>query len=403
MKKITRLGLYLATGFAAFASLVVVGLPSHTSAQYAPAPIYNSTSTLQFTNVTDTQATIQFVPGNDQYQSIVQNRGLINIQYRPWSCGDDINTYSQVPCTTQYIQPTQLTFSYQNGIGGSFSAYPLPIMINNLIPGTKYRVWLGYGNSIQCIMAPCPTTTWNPEIYSFTTTSNGGSGGYGYQATQLSVTNITGNQAQVTIFPGADEFGNYAISRQDLRVRYMPISNPIYPVYNSTLVGTAGYVGTPYNYPEMPVVYTNDVNHPLPVMLSSLTPNTTYRLWLVHNTGNSYCDAGYPSCSTIQQRVSPQSWTLTTTSGYVNNGGLLTEKLYLGVRSSQVYTLEQFLVSNGYMTMAPDTYFGTKTFSALRLFQQAHGLDTDGVLGRKTRALINQLMGQNYVNYPLSQ
>ncbi len=401
MKKITRFGLYLATGFAIFASLVAVGLPSHASAQYVPAPIYNSTSTLQFTNVTDTQATVQFVLGNDQYQNIVQNQGQISIQYRPWGCGDDQNL-NQV-CTMMYIQPTQMTFSYQGGYNGGYSSVVATLALTNLMPGTKYRVWLGYGNNIQCFAAPCPTTTWNPEIYSFTTTSNGGSGGYGYQTTQLSVTNITGNQAQVSIFPGADEFGNYATSRQDLRVRYMPISNPIYPVYNSTLVGTAGYVGTPYNYPEMSVIYTNDVSHPLPVMLSSLTPNTTYRLWLVHNTGNSYCDIGYPSCSTIQQRVSPQSWTFTTTSGYVNNGGLLTEKLYLGVRSSQVYTLEQFLVSNGYMTMAPDTYFGTKTFSALRLFQQAHGLDTDGVLGRKTRALVNQLMGQNYTNHPIVQ
>lgn len=76
---------------------------------------------------------------------------------------------------------------------------------------------------------------------------------------------------------------------------------------------------------------------------------------------------------------------------------LLTQKLYLGKTHAEVKLLQKylnnhsFIVSNiGFGSPGNETYyFGLKTKAAVVKFQKAHKLTSDGVVGAKTRAVIN--------------
>jgi hypothetical protein len=128
---------------------------------------YWSNSTLSFSSITSNTAQVQLSLGNnDEYRNAVSNRQTIKIQYRPWMCGDDPETAPYTACPMIYIQPNVTSFAYDNY--GNI----LPAILSNLQPNTKYRVWLGYDNGIRCIQAPCPSDTWQNQLYSFTTSSN---------------------------------------------------------------------------------------------------------------------------------------------------------------------------------------------------------------------------------------
>ncbi len=67
----------------------------------------------------------------------------------------------------------------------------------------------------------------------------------------------------------------------------------------------------------------------------------------------------------------------------------LTVTLRKGSKGSQVKILQQMLNQLGFNCGAVDGSFGSKTLSAVRAFQKAHGLEVDGVVGPKTRAVLN--------------
>ena len=58
-------------------------------------------------------------------------------------------------------------------------------------------------------------------------------------------------------------------------------------------------------------------------------------------------------------------------------------------RSGYVTRLQKALIALGYYTGSADGYFGSGTEDAVRAYQQARGLQVDGVAGRATLRKIN--------------
>ena len=76
-------------------------------------------------------------------------------------------------------------------------------------------------------------------------------------------------------------------------------------------------------------------------------------------------------------------------------GRKLTQYLQVGMRGGEVIILQEFLQKNnwGIPDDGPVTgYFGKVTQGAVMKFQVANGLPPEGVVGPKTRALINALL-----------
>jgi peptidoglycan hydrolase-like protein with peptidoglycan-binding domain len=225
-------------------SLVIIG--SIIGGQHASALSTPNTSNVVVSSISTTSAQVQVDLRYDEVATAARNRQSIKIQWRPWMCGDD-QVSGQV-CPAIYVQPftTILDYDSQGNL--------LPVVLTNLKPATKYRVWLGYDNGIRCITAPCPSDTFQNQLYSFMT----------------------------------------------MKSDYNPYENPA-----------------------------------------------------------------------IQ---------------------ILTQKLYFGVRGTQVQILENFLQNQGYMNTYVDSFYGTITHAAIMKFQTDHNLKADGVVGTKTRNLINQIL-----------
>ena len=128
----------------------------------ATTPVYDTG--INVTSIAPTTAQVQVVIGSDEYTNLTRTKQSLKIQWRPWMCGDD-----QIPnqaCPMIYIQPFVTTLDYDSY--GNL----LPVVLTNLQPNTKYRVWLGHDNGVRCITTPCDSDTWQNKIYSFTTLSD---------------------------------------------------------------------------------------------------------------------------------------------------------------------------------------------------------------------------------------
>lgn len=129
---------------------------------FATTPSYDTG--IDVTNIAPTTAQVQVAVGYDEYNNLVRTKQPLKIQWRPWMCGDD-----QLPntaCPAIYVQPFVTTLDYDS------QGNLLPVVLTNLKPATKYRVWLGYDNGIRCVTTPCDTDTWQNRTYSFTTLSD---------------------------------------------------------------------------------------------------------------------------------------------------------------------------------------------------------------------------------------
>lgn len=75
----------------------------------------------------------------------------------------------------------------------------------------------------------------------------------------------------------------------------------------------------------------------------------------------------------------------------VTTGPVIARTLSFGIKGDDVTELQKFLISQGALT--PDSatgYFGRLTEAAVRQFQSTHGLETVGIVGPKTRALLER-------------
>ena len=59
-----------------------------------------------------------------------------------------------------------------------------------------------------------------------------------------------------------------------------------------------------------------------------------------------------------------------------------------GDQGPDVVRLQQALAELGYLTTAADGIYGTGTMTAVKSFQSANGLDSDGIAGKQTQALL---------------
>jgi hypothetical protein len=64
--------------------------------------------------------------------------------------------------------------------------------------------------------------------------------------------------------------------------------------------------------------------------------------------------------------------------------------LKLGSTGNEVTELQKVLVKDGYLTATPDGTFGPVTEVAVKAFQKANGLTADGIVGSKTREILNK-------------
>ena len=306
---------------------------------------------LSFENVTPISLTLQLNPSTDAiYSSLVTNRQSISVEYRPYGCTDSAT--SQI-CTMQYAIPSYLTFSYN--ADGSIA----PLSITGLQPATQYLFFLGHGGTAT-------SATYDPAAFTVTTPSSAQYVG----ETALTFSGVTNDHATVTVVPGSDVFQREIAGKSIVLLRY-----------TETLAT---------NYQTQAFTYSTDGSQLLPLTISNLLPNVQYQTWI-----------GYLSPSSAPV-WSDQSFTFTTlpTATGTNasspvSASVITQRLTLGSRSSQVLILETYLAEHGFMSKTyVDTYFGTTTVVAIKSFQRTHGLTVDGRVGPMTRNAINLALAQ---------
>src|SRR6185437_13884659 len=66
-----------------------------------------------------------------------------------------------------------------------------------------------------------------------------------------------------------------------------------------------------------------------------------------------------------------------------------TRPLSVGSTGSDVFSLQQLLHQQGYLSVSPTGYFGSLTQAAVEQYQTAHGLEAVGNVGPLTRASLN--------------
>jgi peptidoglycan hydrolase-like protein with peptidoglycan-binding domain len=86
-----------------------------------------------------------------------------------------------------------------------------------------------------------------------------------------------------------------------------------------------------------------------------------------------------------------QSQAGASNAGGVSSNFIFTLALKQGSESDEVMELQKLLQKLGYLTVAPNGYFGPSTKSAVMKFQTAHGLDALGTVGPATRVALNSI------------
>lgn len=210
----------------------------------------------------------------------------------------------------------------------------------------------------------------------------------------LDFSNITTTSAVVQLNPNADYLKRIKENTQ-IKIQYRPWMCGDDPT-------TAPYTACPMIYIEPSTevftsVKTSDAQPVMnPITLEKLQPNTKYRVWLGYDNGMRCIQTPCRSDTWDETLYSFTTLPLEPTEeNPFPNVQLLTQKLSLGVRSPQVNILENFLLTQNYMNNHIDSYYGTTTRAAIKKFQRDHQLTADGIVGTKTRALINQLLNSS--------
>lgn len=318
-------------------------------------------------SITQTSMVVSVNTSVPEYNEAIQAGRPIYLNYRTTMCGDDRFTAPNTVCPAVYQQPMITPFNYSPI---SLPTYPAtrslsPIYLQNLTPGTQYTLWISYNNDMQCFTTPCPSTTEDFQNRILVTTLSGSQN----NQTSLQFSNVGNTSATVNVSIGNDMYQQYAQQRYGLIIRYV----------RSDLSFDSMETARKH------LVYSNDVISSLPATLTGLMPNTSYKVSLGYQP--PYSCVG--NCITVipQPLFTDTVWTFTTT-GY-GNSIVLTQRLYKGIQSSEVVSLQKYLIAAGYLNDYADGKFGNKTHLAVMAFQRAHGLSTDGRVGPQTRAVIN--------------
>src|SRR5712672_3438086 len=67
----------------------------------------------------------------------------------------------------------------------------------------------------------------------------------------------------------------------------------------------------------------------------------------------------------------------------------LTQHLEAGSQGSEVSTLQQLLIGQGFLSGSATGYFGPLTTAAVAKYQSAHGFEATGTVGPQTRDALN--------------
>lgn len=86
----------------------------------------------------------------------------------------------------------------------------------------------------------------------------------------------------------------------------------------------------------------------------------------------------------------------------VSSSYIFTMNLKQGSENDEVMELQKILKKLGYLTVAPNGYFGPSTVAAVKKFQAAHGLDQLGSVGPGTRLELNSLTSDTVTASPSS-
>ncbi len=90
----------------------------------------------------------------------------------------------------------------------------------------------------------------------------------------------------------------------------------------------------------------------------------------------------------VSSQTAVKTTKVTTTTQTTTEKSPENTVLRFGSRSDEVLKLQKRLVELGYLGASPSGYYGTQTEAAVKLFQKAAGLETDGVAGKETQELL---------------
>lgn len=117
--------------------------------------------------------------------------------------------------------------------------------------------------------------------------------------------------------------------------------------------------------------------------LGTYEPTAT-RTVNLNTKGDTLYDVQPPAPWTIPSGPTLSGSTATSTTTPI------TKTLSYGMKKDpQVVILQMFLISKGYLVGIADGTFGPKTLAAVKKFQTANSLPPVGIVGPRTRALIN--------------
>src|SRR3989344_6239926 len=98
------------------------------------------------------------------------------------------------------------------------------------------------------------------------------------------------------------------------------------------------------------------------------------------------CRSGDLFSSVTGQRCNTQVFTFTQTLRY----GM--------TNNTEVIELQRFLIAKGYLQGTPNGMIYQDTQNAIKRFQTAYGLTADGIVGRKTRMVLNTMQSNSVSN-----
>ncbi|MBU6427052.1 peptidoglycan-binding protein [Patescibacteria group bacterium] len=165
---------------------------------------------------------------------------------------------------------------------------------------------------------------------------------------------------------------NQSISVPDLSIGGLPVT-------------VSGSGSGPYT-----ASYTVPINTttPIPIVITFANPQGTGGqafLWIGNDSSANLVGTPVPSTVTHVSAVS----TVSGIDSYVFGRYLYMGMTKQGVADPDVTALQKYLAKAGFYSGPVTGYFGPLTKAAVQAYQKAHGLDTLGVVGPATRALMN--------------